>query len=56
MLNETDIKNVLVFLSRVQLTGNEAPTFMELVAKLQSMQKPVVEVVDVEKTAEEETK
>lgn len=41
MLNDVDIKNLLIFLSRVSLTGQEAPTFTELVAKIQKMSEPV---------------
>lgn len=36
-LSNTDIHNLLVFLERVQLTGGEAVTFVQLVQKLQAM-------------------
>ena len=36
-LSNTDIHNLLVFLERVQLTGGEAVTFVQLVQKLQTM-------------------
>ena len=38
-LTQTDIHNLLVFLERVQLTGNEAVTFVQLVTKIQAMNK-----------------
>lgn len=34
MLTEIDYKNILVFLARIQLSGQEASTFVELAAKL----------------------
>lgn len=37
-LTETDIHNLLVFLKRVQLTGEEAVTFVQLLEKLTQMQ------------------
>lgn len=37
-LNKNDIHNLLVFLERVQLTGGEAVTFVQLVQKLMQMQ------------------
>jgi len=46
MLNDVDIKNLLIFLSRVSLTGQEAPTFTELAAKLQKMSEPKSEPVE----------
>lgn len=36
-LSNTDIHNLMVFLERVQLTGGEAVTFVQLVQKLQTM-------------------
>lgn len=36
-LTKADIHNLLVFLERVQLTGGEAVTFVQLVQKLQTM-------------------
>lgn len=36
-LSKADIHNLLVFLERVQLTGGEAVTFVQLVQKLQTM-------------------
>lgn len=36
-LSNTDIHNLLVFLERVQLTGSEAVTFVQLVQKLQNI-------------------
>lgn len=39
MLTKEDIHNLLVFLSRVQLTGNEAETFVSLCLKLKAMEK-----------------
>ena len=36
-LSKADIHNLLVFLERVQLTGGEAITFVQLVQKLQTM-------------------
>lgn len=38
LLTNTDIHNLLVFLERVQLTGNEAVTFVQLLSKLKEMQ------------------
>ena len=37
-LSNTDIHNLLVFLERVQLTGGEAVTLVQLVQKLMQMQ------------------
>lgn len=37
MLNQTDIHNLLVFLDRVQLSGNEALTFVALCEKLKKV-------------------
>lgn len=37
-LTATDIHNLLVFLNRVQLTGNEAITFVQLLEKLTQIQ------------------
>lgn len=39
MLTKEDIHNLLVFLNRVQLTGNEAVAFVQLLEKLMQMQK-----------------
>ena len=36
-LSKADIHNLLVFLERVQLTGGEAVTFVQLVQKLQAI-------------------
>lgn len=36
-LTKTDIKNILAFLGRAQMSGAEAMTFVELVAKLNTM-------------------
>lgn len=36
-LSKADVHNLLVFLERVQLTGGEAVTFVQLVQKLQTM-------------------
>lgn len=36
-LTKNDIHNLLVFLERVQLTGGEAMTFVELCSKLNSI-------------------
>ena len=36
-LTATDIHNLLVFLDRVQLTGKEAVTFVQLLSKLQEI-------------------
>lgn len=36
-LSKADIHNLLVFLERVQLTGGEAVTFVQLVQKLQTI-------------------
>ena len=36
-LSKADIHNLLVFLERVQLTGGEAVTFVQLVQKLQNI-------------------
>lgn len=36
-LSKADIHNLLVFLERVQLTGGEAVTFVQLVQKLMQM-------------------
>ena len=38
-LTKTDIHNLLVFLDRVQLTGSEAVTFVQLVSKLTQAEK-----------------
>lgn len=38
-LTKTDIHNLLVFLDRVQLTGNEAVTFVQILEKLTNMMK-----------------
>lgn len=38
-LTKADIHNLIVFLNRVQLSGNEAVTFVQLVAKIQAMNK-----------------
>ena len=38
MLDKKDYKNLGVFLSRVELKGNEAPVFVELCAKLKAME------------------
>lgn len=38
-LTETDIHNLLVFLKRVQLTGEEAITYVELLQKIQALNK-----------------
>lgn len=46
MLNDVDVKNLLIFLSRVNLTGQEAPTLTELVTKLQKMSEPKSEPVE----------
>lgn len=35
-LTKADIHNLIVFLNRVQLTGNEAQTFVLLVEKLKA--------------------
>lgn len=37
MLTETDIHNLLVFLERIQLTGSEAVTFVQLVEKIKQL-------------------
>lgn len=37
MLNQTDIHNLLVFLDRVQLSGNEALTFVALCEKIKKI-------------------
>ena len=37
LFTKTDIHNLLVFLDRVQLTGSEAITFVQLVSKLKEM-------------------
>lgn len=39
MLTKEDIHNLLVFLNRVQLSGNEAVTFVQVLEKLMQMQK-----------------
>ena len=39
MLTKEDIHNLLVFLNRVQLTGSEAVTFVQILEKLMQMQK-----------------
>lgn len=36
-LNKNDIHNLLIFLNRTQLSGAEAPTFVELCDKLNQM-------------------
>lgn len=36
-LTKTDIHNLLVFLKRVQLTGEEAITYVELLQKIQAL-------------------
>lgn len=38
-LTKNDIKNILVFLNRTQLNGNEVPAFVEIYGKLQGMLK-----------------
>lgn len=38
-LTNNDIHNLLVFLNRVQLSGSEAVTFVQLLEKLMKMQK-----------------
>ena len=35
-LTKNDIKNILVFLNRTQLNGNEVPAFVEVYGKLQN--------------------
>lgn len=37
LLTKTDIHNLLVFLKRVQLTGEEAITYVELLQKIQAL-------------------
>lgn len=37
-LTKADIHNLLVFLNRVQLSGSEAVTFVQLLSKLKGMQ------------------
>lgn len=37
-LTKTDIHNLLVFLDRVQLSGSEAVTFVQILEKLMQMQ------------------
>lgn len=49
MLNETDFKNLGIFLSRVSLTGQEAPTFTELVQKINLMEAQLKKPVTKEK-------
>lgn len=38
MLTSQDIHNLLIFLSRVQLTGSEAITFVQLVEKIRQIE------------------
>lgn len=38
-LTNNDIHNLLVFLNRVQLSGGEAVTFVQVLEKLMQMQK-----------------
>lgn len=37
-LTKADIHNLIVFLNRVQLSGNEAVTFVQILEKLMQMQ------------------
>lgn len=37
-LTNNDIHNLIVFLNRVQLSGNEAVTFVQILEKLMQMQ------------------
>lgn len=51
-LNPQEIQTILTFLARADLKGNEAPAFMNCVAKLQAMLQPEPEEPKAEKKAE----
>jgi len=53
-LNETQLRNLLVFLNRVQLTGQEAEELVAIKAHIIEALTPVVDVPVLETEAEDE--
>lgn len=56
MLEQEDIKNLLVMMQRVDLKGNEALTIAQLQLKLQDMLKKEVEEIKSDKSTKDTKK